>query len=251
MDRQRQSTWNSLLAGIVLTLGMATIAVAQSESVPKSPAVEGSRANWRVLANTALLAAGVVLWAVPAGTLLAILLFRTDVPGRRGAIAAIVLLLFLPLYVQVGGWEAAIGKLGWLTSVTKRPLLIGMRAVIFLHARAAIPWVVLIVSAGLRLVRREEEEIALWMLAGQVIARSCSRKSFRSSWLRIASWPSASASEMTVTNIYLSIGEYTLAEQVYMTLQSEPLATAVVQSLPSIGATALGRGGMVGSDIAG
>lgn len=197
--------------------------------------------NWRVLSNTAILATSVALLSVPIGTLLALFLFRTDVPGRRIAMAGIVFLLFLPLYVQVGGWEAALGKLGWLTSMTKRPLLVGMQAVIFLHAMAAIPWVVLIVSAGLRLVRREEEEAALLDASGpHVVARIVLP--------RIAPFALAAgllaaisaAGEMTVTNIYLiDPGDYTLAEQVYMTLQAEPLAVAVRQSAVSIGATIL------------
>ena len=254
--------WFGIVALLLSAIGQAAAqpSAAPEEMAPKeiAPTELSSQANWRVLANTLALAAGVVLIAVPAGTLLAIALTRTNVFGRRIAIAAIIFLLFLPLYVQVGGWEAAAGKLGWLTPLLEEvrleilwdgeylswpnhPLLSGMRAVIFLHAMAAIPWVVLIVAAGLRLVRREEEEAALLDASGmQVVARIVLP--------RIAPFALAAgllvaisaAGEMTVTNIYLiDPGDYTLAEQVYMTLQAEPLDIAVHQSALSIVATML------------
>jgi iron(III) transport system permease protein len=250
MHRRRPS-FSIALSTIIFMLALAPALACSQEwpattaaaaTAPKSAgAASEAGTSLRVLANTALLAAGVVLLSVPLGTLLAVCLFRTDVPGRRMAIAAIVFLLFLPLYVQVGGWEAAIGKLGWLTSITKHPLLVGMQAVTFLHALAAIPWVVLIVSAGLRLVRREEEEVALLDAAApRVVARVVLPQIAPFALAAGMLAGIAAAGEMTVTNIYLvDPGDYTLSEQVYMTLQAEPLAVAVRQSAPSIAATIL------------
>jgi iron(III) transport system permease protein len=266
MERHRRALWFGICAAILTLAPLAAHAQpaqAGSNACPKTIAKvdtdeDRTAGDWRVLSNTAILAAGVALFSVPIGTLLALLLFRTDVPGRRVAMAAIVFLLFLPLYVQVGGWEAAIGKLGWLTPLIenvrleipsddekltwpKPPLLSGMRAVIFLHSLVAIPWVVLIVSAGLRLVRREEEEVALLDASGpQVIAGIVLPQIAPFALAAGLLVAIAAAGEMTVTNIYLvDPGDYTLAEQVYMTLQSEPLATAVRQSAPSIAATVL------------
>src|SRR3954452_13053715 len=99
------------------------------------------------LVNSAILAAGASAIALPTGTLLAVLLARYEVAGRRIAAACIILLLFLPLYVQLSGWDAALGKLGWLTLVRgsmSDPFLSGMRGAIVVHGVAAIPWVTLL-----------------------------------------------------------------------------------------------------------
>ena len=60
----------------------------------------------KLTVTTMTLAAGTCLISVPVGTLLAVLVARTDMPGRRGIAAAIGLLLFVPLYVQVAAWRA-------------------------------------------------------------------------------------------------------------------------------------------------
>src|SRR5262245_53006811 len=72
----------------------------------------------RALCNSGLLAAGATAIALPLGTLLAVLLGRFALPGRRQAVALLGVLLFLPLYVQLSGWDAAVGKLGWFTLLT-------------------------------------------------------------------------------------------------------------------------------------
>src|SRR5688572_17758680 len=105
-----------------------------------------------VLINSAMLAAGAVGIALPLGTLLAVLLTRYNLPGRRTAIACLGVLLFLPLYVQLSGWDAALGKLGWYAlryGSMAEPFLAGMRGAIFVHGLAAIPWVAMIVAIGL------------------------------------------------------------------------------------------------------
>jgi iron(III) transport system permease protein len=116
-----------------------------------------------------------------------------------------------------------------------------MRAVIFIHAMAAVPWAALVMSIGLVLVRREEEEAALLETSGaNVIARVVLPQ--LAPFLAAAALLLAitAAGEMTVTNIYLiEPGNYTLAEQAYMTLQSLPLDEAAWDLLPSILVTAL------------
>jgi iron(III) transport system permease protein len=213
--------------------GVATSAGASNEAGPWIDA--------RIYVNTAMLGLGTAAIALPLGALLALLVVRTDLPGRRAAQAALVFLLFLPLYVQVAGWEAAFGKLGWLTSIWQVPLLTGMRAVVFIHAMAAIPWVALIAAIGLRLVRRTEEETALLDASGPLVVQHVVLPQL-APYLLTAGLACAigAAGDMTVTNIYLvAPGQRTLAEQVYMTLQSKPLGAAAVESLPALAATAL------------
>lgn len=115
--------------------------------------------------NTAALACGAAAIALPFGTLLAVILFKTDVPCRRPALMLLVGMLFVPLYVVTGAWDAGFGIQGWHTLVTNphlahTPWLAGWRAAIWVHGLAAAPWTVLIVGAGLRTVEPEVEEDA-------------------------------------------------------------------------------------------
>src|SRR5437762_12936508 len=101
------------------------------------------------LLNSAILATGAVAIALPLGTLLAILLTKFHVPGRSAAAACLGVLLFLPLYIQLSAWDAALGKLGWYSLThgsLAEPFLAGMRGAIFVHGLAAVPWVALLVG---------------------------------------------------------------------------------------------------------
>ncbi len=74
-------------------------------------------------------------------------------------------MLFVPLYLVTGAWDAGFGIQGWHTLVTNphlahQPWLAGWRAAVWVHGLAAVPWVVLIVGAGLRAVEAEIEEDA-------------------------------------------------------------------------------------------
>jgi iron(III) transport system permease protein len=115
--------------------------------------------------NTAELAAGACLVALPLGSLLAFILFKTDTPGRGPAAWLLVAMLFIPLYLFTGAWDAGFGIQGWHTLVTNphlahQPWLAGWRAAVWVHGLAGVPWVVLIVGAGLRAVEPEIEEDA-------------------------------------------------------------------------------------------
>jgi iron(III) transport system permease protein len=119
----------------------------------------------RLWLGTLGLASGASFIALPLGTMAAILMYKTDAPGRWVASLIFVGMLFVPLYLVAGAWDAGFGIQGWhtLTSnprLAHEPWLDGWRAVIWVHALAAVPWVVLIVGAGLRLVEAEIEEDA-------------------------------------------------------------------------------------------
>jgi iron(III) transport system permease protein len=109
--------------------------------------------------NSTILAAGAAAIALPIGTLLAVLIVKLALPGRRIAAAGLGLLLFLPLWVQLSGWDAALGKLGWFTLAFgggPRPWLAGMPGAIFIHGVTANPGVALIVGVGLAQVDRKQ-----------------------------------------------------------------------------------------------
>src|SRR3954452_13186207 len=119
----------------------------------------------RLWLNSARLAALTCAIALPIGTLLALAIFKTDVPGRRTAAVLLVAMLFLPIYLVTGAWDAGFGVQGWFTMSTNahllhEPLLAGWRAAIWVHALGAVPWVVVIVGASLRAVESELEEDA-------------------------------------------------------------------------------------------
>ena len=118
--------------------------------------------TWTLLGNTLLLTAATSAVSLPLGTALAWLLVRTDLPARRPVLLMVGLLPFVPLYLQAAAWQAGFGAQGWCTrSFAETVWLAGWRGAIWIHAMAAVPWVVLIVGMGLRLVEAELEEQAL------------------------------------------------------------------------------------------
>lgn len=140
----------------------------------------------------------------------------------KGWISTIVLLgtvasLFIPMFIHVSAWDAAFGKLGWLTSVQGQilvPLIPGWWAASWIHGIAASSQVAIIFLVGLSLGGRVFEEQAL-----------LDASSFRVFWsvTIVRFWPLgvlaflwvvvACSREIAVTDLY-QIG--TLAEQIYL-----------------------------------
>ena len=48
------------------------------------------------------------------------MLLRSDLPGRRTGVSIIVVLLFLPLYLQASAWQAGFGQEGWYSHRRQR-----------------------------------------------------------------------------------------------------------------------------------
>lgn len=200
------------------------------------PLLLGDERTAKLAANTWLLAGAVVAASVPLGTLAAVLLARTDLPGRKAGFALVIGLLFVPLYVQVGAWQAGFGLQGWHTLAYSGPALLdGWRGAFWVHAVAALPWVVLIVSAGLRLVERELEEQALLDgTAWQTICHVTLRRAF-GSIAAAALWVAVTTStEMTVTDFFQV---RTYAEELYIdiALGGDPTAGLESQAASSAG----------------
>src|SRR5438477_6389232 len=130
--------------GLFLSLGCLMLAAAVTWL--------GSEASARrLLVNTFVLCGWATALSLPVGVLLALLLTRTNVKGKRIAWLLLLTLLFLPLYSTAAGWIAVFGKLSSQAPAffqTTQPLVEGMPAVIWIHAMAAIPWVTLIASLG-------------------------------------------------------------------------------------------------------
>jgi iron(III) transport system permease protein len=175
-----------------------------------------------LLRNTLLLSAGVSAIALPVGVFSAWLLARTNAPGSGLGWPVAIAMLFMPLYLQAAGWDAAVGRQGWLASWNSLAFgnfnasqlaLTGWPAAIWVHAMAAVPWVIVIAGRGLQLVEAELEETAL--LDGRLIRVAlhvtCVRAmpSFVIAGLAIFVFTS---SEIAVTDVY-QIRTY--AEEIY------------------------------------
>jgi iron(III) transport system permease protein len=182
--------------------------------------------------NTALLVMLVEVLAVPTGVLLAVLLVRSDLPGRRLFAFLLLLSLFVPLPLVTSGWQAVLGAEGflplkaWRTTVGDwAPWAEGLGPAAWVHAAAGLPWVVLLVSRGLAGVEPELEEDALllrgplgalWWVA---LPRAAGAVAAAMLWLAVTA-----ATEITVTDV---MQVRTFAEEVYTQFVApdpEPLA---------------------------
>ncbi len=176
-----------------------------------------------LLVNSTLLTVGTLAISVPLGTLLAVAIAKTSIPGRRWLERCLIMMLFVPLYVQATAWQAAIGQGGWLV---EEGLLAGWGGAIWIHGMAAVPWVMLFVVATLRKVPRELEEEALqdaaaWRVLLRVsMLQAVAGLAAASLWIAVICF-----SEITVTDLFRV---RTFAEEIYTaaslgTLTGEPV----------------------------
>jgi iron(III) transport system permease protein len=207
--------------------------------------------------NTLQLVAGTVALALPLGIAGALLLYRTDLPGRGAFRFIVVLTLFVPLPLFASGWQAALGSGGWLpatfwsqpvpsdpdvspTGLVWKAWGRGLNAALWIHTIAAVPWVVLLVGQGLRWVERDLEEEALtfagpWQVLWKVtLRRSLAAVGAAALWVALQT-----ATEITVTDMFQV---RTFGEEVYTQFvapeSADALARAVVAALPSVLLTA-------------
>lgn len=203
--------------------------------------------------NTLLLLAGTLAIALPLGTVGAVLLYRTDLPGRALLRFLAVLTLFVPLPLFASGWEAALGSTGWLpltfwseplpndpdvspTGLVWKAWGRGLHAAVWIHAMAALPWVVLLVGQGLRWVERDLEEDALTDAGPGRVLRAVTLRRARMAIGAAALWVALqTVTEISVTDMFQV---RTFAEEIYTqyVLPDEPraLARAVALSFPSV-----------------
>jgi iron(III) transport system permease protein len=116
------------------------------------------------LAQTTLLLVGLTLFlAVPTGVGLAILLERTDLPGRRVFSLLLVGTLFVPLPLFTSAWQIILAGT-WTAGPVWTPWVRGMMSAAWIHALAGLPWIVLLTTWGLRGVEHDLEEDARLLL---------------------------------------------------------------------------------------
>ncbi len=194
--------------------------------------------------NTLGLMLGTVALALPVGTVLAILLFRTDLPGRRVFRFLTILALFVPLPLLVTAWQSMAGAGGWLpidgAATVWRPWVQGIPAAIWIHTMAGLPWVILIVGLGLRWVERELEEDALtatgpWRVLWHVTLPRCRTAIWAAGlWIALQTATEISATDMMQVR--------TFAEEVYTQLVgggASAIAGSVAIAVPALVLTGL------------
>ncbi|OAI55111.1 hypothetical protein AYO44_02940 [Planctomycetaceae bacterium SCGC AG-212-F19] len=200
-----------------------------------------------VARNTIELVGGTLLLVLPLGIVTAVLLYRSDLPGRRVFRFLTVLTLFVPLPLLTSAWQAALGAGGWLPALGLRavpssapgagwqPWTQGLAPAIWVHALAGLPWVVWLVGQGLCWVERELEEEALlaappWRVLWRVTLPRC-RGAIAAAALVVAI---QTATEITVSDM---MGVRTFAEEVYLQFLIEGgavLARAAAVCLPQL-----------------
>lgn len=229
--------------------------------VPAAPVVPllirlRSRTSWaawaevdrlvELAATTVGLAGLTLLFVLPVGIGLAIILDRTDLPGRGWLRGLLVAAMFVPLPLFALAWQAVGG--GW------RPWTQGVLPAAFVHAMAALPWVVWLTGLGLSRVEPDLEEDARMVLpAAAVLWRVSLRQAAPAVGLAAVWVVLQTAGEITVTDLGLV---RTFAEEVYtqfVTGSLDAQGQAVAVALPgTIGAilavgmlTRLWAGGLV------
>jgi iron(III) transport system permease protein len=182
------------------------------------------------LARTSILVCtGAGLLALPIGTLLGLLLARTDLPGRRVWLALFLLALFLPAPVAIGGWQTFWSSAGLPRAEQAWARLLAAAG---LHAVLALPWVALITGLGFLTVEPELEEEALllappWRVFRRVTLPRCRGMAAAAAfWVLLMTWQ-----EIAVTDLFRV---RTFAEEVYLQFSSgrDELARAVAVALP-------------------
>ncbi len=199
---------------------------------PQAWRVWGDFGRLGVLAgNTLALTIGTLSLCFPLGTLIAALLFRTDLSGRAILRALFLVFLFVPAPLLAAGWQSATGALpGGLS---------GLAPAVLLHAVAGLPWIVLIAGHGLISVERDLEEDALtaagpWRVFWLVtLPRSAPALSAAALWVGLQV-----AGEITFTDLFQV---RTYAEETYTQFvapepdawqSGDALARALAVSLP-------------------
>ncbi len=164
----------------------------------------GALSNYKQLGNlagnTIVLVLGTLLIAVPLGTVLAILLHRTDLPLRRFLRFLMILTLFVPLPLFAAGWQAVIGFAP--SGIVLRPWVYGMSMATWIHALAGLPWVVILVGQGLCWVEPELEEDALLVAGTWRVLWSVTLVRGRAAIAAAALWVALQAAgEVAVTDV--------------------------------------------------
>lgn len=180
----------------------------------------------RLLSTSTTLAAWVILFTLPLGAFLSILFSRTNLPGARAWPFVCAALLILPTYIQISGWHAIIGPVGWAQAWIPRDTslpTVNWWSAILLHSLLALPGVVLLVSFGLSRSEAELEEIALLHWPWPLVLLRVALRRAAPLLLTAALWIFVTVcGEIAVTDIYQI---RTVGEEIYLAVGNSTTAT--------------------------
>jgi len=135
---------------------------------------------YRALGTTTVFALGTVLVCTPLGAILAFLLTRTDLVGRRWLEGVVLVPMFLSAIVLGFGYTVAVGPSGFVTLAFARIFgfvpwnIYGLNSLILIAGLTHVPNVYLYASAAMRNLPGDLEEAArtsgasVWTVAWQV-----------------------------------------------------------------------------------
>ncbi|MFO0876759.1 MAG: hypothetical protein U0840_05245 [Gemmataceae bacterium] len=171
--------------------------------------------------HTAWLVLGTVVLSLPPGFLAALLLERSDLPGRSLIYTILLVALFLPLPLFVAGWMPHLPP---VQSMHLWPE--GLLPSIFLHTLSGFTWVVLIIGVFLRHARSDGEDHArtvgspLWVAWHVVLPTAWPSILAAALWLAMQT-----ACQVTITDLYQV---RTLAGEIFLQLDA-PGSTYPIQ----------------------
>ncbi len=135
---------------------------------------------YRALGTTAIFALGTIVVCVPLGAILAFLLTRTDLVGRRWLEGVVLVPMFLSAIVLGFGYTVAVGPTGVVTLAFERLFgfvpwnIYGLWSLMFISGLMHVPHVYLYSSAAMRNLPGDLEEAArtsgagIWTVARHV-----------------------------------------------------------------------------------
>ncbi len=177
-----------------------------------------------------VLATGAI--ALPMGVALALVLFRTDAWGRRAMLGVVALAAFVPMPLHATAWLGGFGNAGRSQALGVGPVLVGWSGAAFIHAMAALPWVVALVGVGLRAVEPDLEDAARMDLTPWgVIRRVTLRRSLGAVAAASLAVAVLAGGDMTVTDL-LQVRTY--AEESYTQYQGGNRPGAAAVALPPL-----------------
>lgn len=121
---------------------------------------------WQAFWTTAAIASGMAAIAVPLGALLAFLMVRTDVPGKKYLEPLLLIPIFVSAVVIAFGYVVAVGPVGIFSTIAKELIgfvpwnLYSVASIIVIAGLTHVPHVYLYSAAALRGLSTDLEEAA-------------------------------------------------------------------------------------------
>ncbi|QDV37955.1 ABC transporter permease [Tautonia plasticadhaerens] len=172
--------------------------------------------------------------ALAVGLPMAVLLWRTDLPGRGVLLGLMAMAAFVPMPLYAAGWLGGFGNAGYRQVFGEDPMLVGWAGATFVHAASGVPWVVLLSGVGLRGVAPELEESALldlpaWRVLIGVTLRGALGAVLGAAMLVLV----LTSGDMTITD-FLLVRSYAEEAYVQYGLGRPPAAVALVAAPPTL-----------------